>query len=211
MFKLLPLTDKPTNKYALLAKFETINPQRRDGSKERILLVNVHLSSNKAKNFIEKRKIQLETLKRYVIDQADEFDLLAEHCFVCGDFNFGDSLPDNEAECCLVNELFVNNGFEDLVPGAYTFDPVGNLAAAVTAFNTQPRRLDRVLYKSSAASLQLKSACLVNTAPFRIDASDLQRPVLYEPYLAIREYTRQNRIQITNIKRYSFIFEKRVG
>lgn len=192
MFKLLPLTPK-SNKYALLAKFDT-----RHG---RILLVNIHLSSNKAKNFIEKRQTQLETLKRYLIDQADEFDLLAEHSFLCGDFNFGDSV-DNEAECTLVKDLFEKNGFSDLVPGAFTFDPARNFSAAVTAFNQQPRRLDRVLYKSSNnKSLELTSTYLVNTAPFRITDSELIRPVLYQPFLDIREFTQQNRIKINNNNR----------
>lgn len=193
MFKLLPLTQK-SNKYALIAKF--------DSQHGRILLVNIHLSSNKAKNFMEKRQTQLETLKRYLIDQADEFDLLTEHSFLCGDFNFGDSV-DNEAECTLINELFEKNGFSDLVPGAFTFDPARNFSAAVTAFNQQPRRLDRVLYKpaNNNKSLELTSTYLVNTAPFRITDSELTRPVLYQPFLDIREFTQQNRIKINDPKR----------
>lgn len=167
-----------------------------------ILVVNIHLSSNKAKNFNEKRKTQLETLKRYVIDQADEFNLAAEHCFVCGDFNFGDSF-DNEVECQLVNDLFERNGFVDLVRSANTFDPEGNFATAVTAFNPQPRRLDRVLYKSSSERrLQLVNASLVNTAPFKIDLSELSRPVVFEPYLAVQSYTFENRIPINSPERY---------
>lgn len=194
VFKLLPLAAN-SNKYALICKFNSPHG--------RILVVNVHLSSNKAKNFLEKRKLQLETLKRYLVDQSDEFeDLTAEHYFVCGDFNFGDSTPENEAECALLADLFEKNGFRDLAvsssshSGTFTFDPEKNFAAAITAFNTQPRRLDRVLYKSNARELKLTSAHLVNTAPFRVEPESIQRTVAYQPYLDIRAYTQENRVEI---------------
>lgn len=195
VFKLLPLAAN-SNKYALICKFNSPNG--------RILLANIHLSSNKAKNFADKRKLQLETLKRYVVDQSDEFDdLIAEHYFVCGDFNFGDSTPENEAECALLADLFEKNGFRDLAvcssshSGTCTFDPEKNFAAAITAFNTQPRRLDRVLYKSKITrELKLTSAHLVNTAPFRVETESIQRTVAYQPYLDIRAYTRENRVEI---------------
>lgn len=186
-FKLLKLTDG-SNKYALLAKYTL--------GKEHLLLVNMHLSSNKAKNFNEKRKIQLETLKRYLVDQLDEFEMNAEHCLLCGDFNFGDAI-ENEIECGLLSELFEKNGFSDMVRNVYTYDPEKNFAAAVTAFNQQPRRLDRILYKSSSENvLELLTSQLVNTAPFKINDS-LSSSVLYEPYLSIRSFTQRNLIEIS--------------
>jgi endonuclease/exonuclease/phosphatase family metal-dependent hydrolase len=192
LFKLLKLTDN-SNKYALIAKFNVAtNSLRRF---ERVLFVNVHLSSNKAKNFNEKRKIQLETLKRYLVDQIDEFDLEADHYFLCGDFNFGD-LAENQEECALMRELFEKNGFADLVRNANTFEPNRNFSAAVTAFNPQGRRLDRILYRSESSNIiELIDSYLVNTAPFKIDI-DPVNPVLYQPYLSVASYTKQNRIKI---------------
>lgn len=174
---------------------------------DQLLLANIHLSSNKVSNFAEKRKIQLETLKRYIVDQADEFDLESTHCLLCGDFNFGDA-AENEVECALVRDLFEKNGFKDLVPRVYTFDSEKNFSTSVTAFNTQPRRLDRVLYKSSTnqCPMRLVESYLVNTAPFKINA-DLKIPILYQPYLSIKSYTSKNRIKIDNL-RYSIIYKQ---
>lgn len=194
LFKFLKLTDN-SNKYALIAKFEfrTKNLKK----PEHVLLVNIHLSSNKAKNFHEKRKTQLETLKRYLIDQVDEFDFQSEHTFLCGDFNFGDSV-DNSEECDLVHKLFLKNGYKDLVTNAYTFDPESNFSASITAFNTQPRRLDRILYKTANISknnLEFIGSFLINTAPFKLNL-EAGSPILYQPYLALTSFTKSERIKL---------------
>lgn len=127
------------------------------------------------------------------MDRVDEFDLQADYTFLCGDFNFDDKLDVTENR--FVEELFIKNGFKDMVPNCVTFDPSSNFSASITAFKTNPRRLDRILLKTNKSNFILKNSNLANTAPFKI-VLEPENPILYEPYLNLSSYFTQNKILI---------------
>ena len=189
-FKVLQLSEN-SNKQALLAKFELRSSSL--NKIEHMLLVNIHLTSDKSSNFQLKRKTQLETLHKYLVSEdkklnSDLHELNSNYTFICGDFNFGDEA---DLENGLLKKLFFDKGFTDSCPNALTFDPTSNFAASLTSSKTYARRLDRILFRSAKCGVD--NAFLVNTAPFKITPS--VKPT-YEPYLNVTSYTSSNKLPV---------------
>ena len=166
-FELLNLSAN-SNKQALVVRIEMRTSSL--GRVERMTLVNIHLTSDKSKNYHEKRQTQLETLSDYVLGE----DLRADYVIIGGDFNFGD---ESDKETSLIRRLFLEKGFADLCPDIVTFDPLSNFAACLTSSKNYGRRLDRVLFKAFGSDkCRLESRYLIGTAPFKVNA----RPNQYQ-------------------------------
>jgi hypothetical protein len=205
-----------SKKTCIIAKFQ----YRVDDNKcKELLLVNVHLNSIKKDNNLEKRKLQLQTLKKYLVDLKDEFDLDADYAFIAGDFNFDDSA---QVENQQLKELFLSVddasdscGYVDLFENVNTFDPTRNFTAAISSIKKHPRRLDRMLFKASTKNNNdcrslIKSLTFFNTRPFKIDCNQLIAPIVYPPYASIKRYTSSNRLKSDELLNESVEFEKNV-
>ena len=191
-YKLLSLSEK-SNKEALIVKFELRNSSMK--KIETVLLVNLHLTSDKSNNSINKRVKQLEKLKEYIIDRAEEFELKSDYTFITGDFNFDDQdeLAENEYESIKSN--FIGHNFQDICTNVKTFDPKTNLTASLTSRAKKfARRLDRILLRKNSTKCTLVKSCLVNTKPFKLDTSLIQS-IQYESYNNIKKHRTKNNIE----------------
>ncbi|CAF0847328.1 unnamed protein product [Brachionus calyciflorus] len=195
-FKSVLLSDN-SNKSAQICKFEI---RTNSLSKiEHLLLINMHLSSNKVNNPLQKRETQMRNLKSYL--NLD--DLKSDFTFICGDFNFSDS---NTKENEILKELFMDFGFVDMVPNCFTFDPSSNFSSTITSSHDEKRRLDRILLKSNNSNLSLSKSLLVNTQPFKVTPSE---PILLDDYLKIGFCLDKNEFEInenemTSVEREGF-------
>lgn len=180
-FKTLKLCEN-SMKIALVAKYRIkTNSLRRI---EELIIVNIHLTSGHANNFFQKRRSQLETLKRCFLDEPEKYDFNADYLMIAGDFNFGEE-DENKSENDLLKEFFILNGFTDLVPNVKTFDPHTNLSASITSHKDYSRRLDRLLFKSKDSSkFEMMQSNVVYNLPFEIFLEDYH-PISFEPYLNV--------------------------
>ncbi len=141
-------------------------------------------------NFFEKRKSQMQALHGYFCSQSTTNSSLykSDYTLIGGDFNFGDHEADNQPENLLVEKLFIQNGFTDLIPQLSTFDPTSNFSASLTSKKLFPRRLDRLLLKANGnkKNFSIKDTHLFNTTPFEIQLEPY-RHITYEPYAQILE------------------------
>ena len=176
-----------SSKAGLIASFEMRTSSLR--RVEKFLVVNIHLTSGKANNFFEKRKSQLETLKRNLID-TNSFE--SDYTLIGGDFNFGDD-EENLIENHLIRDLFLKNDFNDLASNLFSFNPLTNFSASITASKLYPRRLDRVLFKNKRINTVVDGVKLANTAPFKIELKNHAK-ISIESYLNITSYTTENLI-----------------
>ena len=186
-----------SNKLALCAKFafRTISLNKI----EEFIICNIHLTSGKANNFFEKRKAQMETLKQYFVDEKADNDLDADYVLIGGDFNFGDQEDENKHENQLLEKFFVKNGYTDLMPNAFTFDPTRNLTASITAHKMYPRRLDRMFLKAKhVEALDVADFNLVGTTPFELNLEQ-HHYITYEPYTNIGSFATENSIPLGKI------------
>ncbi len=109
----------------------------------------------------------------------------SDYTLIGGDFNFGDHELDNQPENSLIDKLFIENGFIDLIPQHDTFDPTKNFSASLTSKKLYSRRLDRVLFKSiSKKNFTITDTQLFNTSPFEIHLEP-HKHITYEPYTKI--------------------------
>lgn len=98
----------------------------------------VHLTSDYAKNALDKRKHQLSTIIKYLQQYSGS-------CLIVGDFNIkGDEQTEVLTEAGFVDVWREVNPDD---PG-YTFDPERNSLAALMSLYGIPARLDRILLKS---------------------------------------------------------------
>ncbi len=182
-------------KLALVAKYQIKTTSLK--KTEDLIIVNIHLTSGKANNFFEKRREQLETLYKYLTDNNFKSDYL----MIAGDFNFGDE-EGNKAENDLVHKLFISNGFIDLVPNIFTFNPIENYSASITSAKTYPRRFDRLLFKSNdLAKVEIVEKNLVNTLPFEISLEPYHH-ISFEPYLNIIDSKNDNKFYLNPSDHY---------
>ena len=190
-----------SEKLALVAKFSFRIDRLRQLYE--ILIVNVHLTSNKAINGVGKRKEQLATLREYLIDKANELDLKCDYLFIGGDFNTSDDsfylgIVDSKG----IDEIFLKDGFIDLAPkNVHTFDPMTNLAASLTKWKADTsERYDRVLFKSFEKSktkqIDYVASRLVGTAPFKLEIKTESDKITHESYLKIRGYTAKHQLEL---------------
>lgn len=122
------------------------------------LVVSVlHLTSNRAKNAVETRAKQLETLKE-LFEAAGVPETPA---LVLGDFNFGDDATENEALSAYVD------AWRHLRPDdpGHTFDPAANALAALMSLTGRAGRYDRILLRSRPGLLTPVSAELLGRTP----------------------------------------------
>lgn len=173
-----------SNKSAQICTFQLQSKQSKQVQK--LMLVNIHLSSNKVRNSLQKRMNQLKNLKELITSYSNY-----EFIFIGGDFNFGDcSIQENE----LLKELFLNDKFVDLATHCYTFDPSSNFCSAITSSHKEPRRMDRILLRSMDKKLIHTKSFLVNTLPFQIQ---IPEPIKLDDYLNIKSCYKTNQADVT--------------
>ncbi|WP_199315623.1 poly(A) polymerase [Aerosakkonema funiforme] len=104
---------------------------------EQLQVAAVHLTSDRARNAIEKRTHQISILLEYLKTQPGD-------CAIIGDFNIrNDELA----------EIFTENNYidvwQELHPesAGYTFDPQQNPLAALMSLTGEVARLDRILWR----------------------------------------------------------------
>lgn len=190
---------KNSSKLALLAKFRLrIDSLRKHYD---ILIVNIHLTSNKAYNAAGKRQEQLRTLKEYLSGSVEE--LKCDYLFLAGDFNSShqqDQKSDGEDQ--LISQLLPD--FVDLLPkNVNTFDARVNFCANLTSSDPKKaQRYDRVLLKrfnhDESQLVHIKSK-LVNTAPFKINQVSIsQFGDKNDPYLKLKKSSEENELTISS-------------
>lgn len=196
-FQLLNLNNPV--KYALIMKLSVrIHSTQKN---EDLIFVNLHLTSDSAANSSDKRRQQLELIINYLLNGNIESptsnikDLINKpnYYFICGDFNFGDdSANDRET----VNSCLLSNGFVDLMPNKYTFDPKTNFTAAITSQSQKSRRFDRIYLKAfKNSSYSIDKRRLFNLTPLEFDKIN---GFNYEPYSLIKRYTSDNSVTLTD-------------
>lgn len=112
---------------------------------------------------------------------TDDPEFTTDYSIIAGDFNFGE-----EEECftenSMIKNLFIDNGFQDLIPHLNTFDPTENYTATITSHKYYARRLDRILLKASdPLTCYTSKPELFNTEPFEIKLEQYHY-ITYEPY-----------------------------
>ncbi|RNA21173.1 poly(A) polymerase [Brachionus plicatilis] len=178
-----PLSDN-SNKSAQVCTFEI--GSKKTKKVQKFMIINIHLSSNKVNNSFQKREKQLKNLRAFVTNSN------CEHTFIGGDFNFGDSsIQENE----LLKELFLDDNFKDLAPNCFTFDPSSNFCSAITSSHSEPRRMDRILFRCKDKNLLHVKSLLVNTLPFKIEP---QEPIKLDDYLNVKCFYESNETDVTN-------------
>ncbi|MEL7244594.1 MAG: poly(A) polymerase [Cyanobacteria bacterium J06573_2] len=105
---------------------------------ELLQVAAVHLTSNRAKNAVEKRKHQLKTVIDYLQKQPGNY-------FIVGDFNTRNNLQDNVSS---INNFI--DIWQELRPdeAGYTFNPQVNPLAELMSLEGEPARFDRILLHS---------------------------------------------------------------
>jgi poly(A) polymerase len=197
--------NKASSKLALVAKFSfRIDSLRLVYD---IIVVNVHLTSNKAISSNDKRREQLQMLRDLLVDnKSDDFSLKCDYLIIAGDFNIMDeSIEENR----FIEYLFLNDGFRDLVPNVATFNATSNLSASITTARADKlQRYDRILLKSfqNSSKLEHLGSRLVGTAPFLIDSEQIDHVnIEHPPYLKIKAHTKQDFLNIvSNTKENKF-------
>ncbi|WP_309739768.1 poly(A) polymerase [Chamaesiphon sp. OTE_20_metabat_361] len=120
-------------------------------------LANVHLTSDRGENALQKRTQQLATVVGYLQQQGEDR-------FIVGDFNTRGSQQDE-----LINYANFIDIWQKLLPDrdGYTFDPSTNSLAMVMSLAGESGRLDRILWcPDLATNYQPQSIALFGCKPF---------------------------------------------
>jgi poly(A) polymerase len=121
-----------------------------------IHLANVHLTSDRGENALEKRRRQLATVLGYLQQQFGD-------CFIVGDFNTRANEQDE-----IVNYAEFKDMWKELHPTepGYTFDPQRNPLAMLMSLEGKPARFDRILlHRDSASTTQISTVDLFGCEP----------------------------------------------
>jgi poly(A) polymerase len=121
-----------------------------------IHLANVHLTSDRGENALEKRARQLATVFGYLQQQAGD-------CFIVGDFNTRANEQDE-----LVHYAEFKDMWKELHPAeaGYTFDPQHNPLALLMSLEGKPARFDRILlHRDPTSPIQISAIDLFGCTP----------------------------------------------
>jgi poly(A) polymerase len=121
-----------------------------------IHLANVHLTSDRGENAIEKRSRQLATVLGYYQQQSGD-------CFIVGDFNTRANEQDELIDYANFSDLW-----KELHPteAGYTFDPQCNPLAMLMSLEGKPARFDRILlHRDSTSTTQISTVDLFGCEP----------------------------------------------
>jgi poly(A) polymerase len=121
-----------------------------------IHLANVHLTSDRGENALEKRRRQLATVFGYYQQQSGD-------CLIVGDFNTRANEQDELIDYANFSDLW-----KELHPNeaGYTFDPQRNPLAMLMSLEGIPARLDRILlHRDSAFTTQISAVDLFGCEP----------------------------------------------
>jgi poly(A) polymerase len=121
-----------------------------------VRVANVHLTSDRGENALQKRVQQLATVIGYLEQQVGD-------CLIVGDFNARDNEPDE-----IVNYANFSDLWKQLHPdeAGYTFDPERNPLAMLMSLAGKPARFDRLLLRRDpVANYQPRSVDLFGCNP----------------------------------------------
>ena len=121
-----------------------------------IHLANVHLTSDRGENALEKRSRQLATVFGYLQQQSGD-------CFIVGDFNARANEQDE-----LIGYANFCDSWKELHPTdpGYTFDPPHNPLAMLMSLEGKPARFDRILlHRDSVSTTQISTVDLFGCEP----------------------------------------------
>jgi endonuclease/exonuclease/phosphatase family metal-dependent hydrolase/uncharacterized protein (UPF0248 family) len=107
-----------------------------------IHLANIHLTSDRGENALQKRSQQLATVFGYFQQQSGD-------CLIVGDFNTRVNEQDELVDYANFKDLW-----KELHPdeAGYTFDPQRNPLAMLMSLESKPARFDRILLRRDLAS-----------------------------------------------------------
>ncbi len=121
-----------------------------------VRVANVHLTSDRGENALQKRIQQLATVLSYLQQQSGD-------CLIVGDFNTRDNEQDE-----IVNHANFSDLWRQLYPdkAGYTFDPERNPLAMLMSLAGNPARFDRILLRRDPVSnYRLQSVGLFGCEP----------------------------------------------
>jgi poly(A) polymerase len=136
-------------------------------------LANVHLTSDRGENALEKRSRQLATVLGYLQQQSGD-------CFIVGDFNTRANEQDE-----LVEYANFSDSWKELHPtdAGYTFDPQRNPLAMLMSLEGKPARFDRILlHRDLASTTQIAAVNLFGCEP----VSDTHGKIFPSDHFGIR-------------------------